>query len=230
MLARRLEGLIIASTQWTVESFHIIEEQQRRYVFVDRRFSGLAANFVGTYDLAIGRIATEHLIQNGWRRIAYIGGEHVSTAIDRVEGYRGALGLAGLATPSEYVLQRRHYDDSGDVTGYKAAKELFALAVRPDGIFCHNNPIALGAMEPILDQVSASRKMTASLEQAISIMPLCACRSVVLIRTACSWEAEPLNLLSRLCKPKSSRGQADHPPSKAGYPTIEQPKVSLGSR
>lgn len=151
MLARRLDGLIIASTQWSVETFRRIEEQQRPYVLVDRRFSGLAANFVGTDDLAIGRMATEHLLQNGCRRVAYVGGEHVSTAINRLEGYRGALAAAGLPALNEYVLCRPHSDDAGDATGYKAAKELLSLPTRPDGIFCNNDPIALGAMEAILE-------------------------------------------------------------------------------
>lgn len=151
MLARRLDVMLIASTQWTVETFRKIEEQQRPYVLVDRKFTGLAANFVGTDDLAIGRMATEHLLQNGCRRIAYVGGEHVSTAIERLDGYRSALTAAGLPILSEYILPRPHYDDAGDVTGYKATKELLALRVKPDGIFCNNDPIAMGAMEAILE-------------------------------------------------------------------------------
>jgi LacI family transcriptional regulator len=142
---------LVASTQWTVESFRKIEEQQRPYVLADRRFSGLAANFVGTDDLAIGRIATEHLLENGCKRIAYIGGEHVSTAIERLEGYRSALAAAGLPVSRDYMLCRSHFDDAGDVTGYKSAKELLALSDRPDGIFCNNDPIALGAMTAILE-------------------------------------------------------------------------------
>jgi LacI family transcriptional regulator len=151
LLARRLDLLLIASTQWTVESFRKIEEQQRPYVLVDRKFRGLAANFVGTDDLAIGRMATEHLLHNGCRRIAFVGGEHVSTATARLEGYQSALTSAGFPIASEYILRRPHYDDAGDVTGYKAAKELLALARRPDGIFCNNDPLAMGVMAAILE-------------------------------------------------------------------------------
>lgn len=151
MLARRLDVLLIASTQWTVESFRKIEEQQRPYVLVDRKFSGLAANFVGTDDLAVGRIATGHLIERGCRRIAYIGGEHVSTAIHRLEGYRGALASAGLPAPEEYIICRSHSDDAGDVTGFKATLELLSRSPQPDGIVCNNDPIAMGAINAILE-------------------------------------------------------------------------------
>jgi LacI family transcriptional regulator len=151
MLARRLDALLIASAQWTVESLRRIEEQQRPYVLVDRRFSGLAANFVGTDDIAVGRLATEHLLENGCRRIAYMGGEHVSTALDRLEGYKGALISAGLALSSEHTLCLPHGDDAGDLTGYRAAKQLLSLRDRPDGIFCNNDPMAMGAIEAVLE-------------------------------------------------------------------------------
>lgn len=151
MLARRLDVLLVASTQWTVESFRKIEEQQRPYVLVDRKFTGLAANFVGSDDLEIGRVATQHLLKNGCKRIAYLGGDHVSTAMERLEGYRSALAGAGLALPADYILRRSNFDDAGEVTGYKAAKELLALPERPDAIFCSNDPIAIGTMSAILD-------------------------------------------------------------------------------
>ena len=151
MLARRLDVLLIASAQATMESFRKIEEQQCSYVLVDRKFNGLAANFVGTDDFAVGRMATEHLIDNGCRRIAYIGGDTVSTALDRREGYRARSAAAESARSDKYMICRAHGDDSGDVTGYRAAQELLALPPRPDGIFCNNDPIAMGAMEAILE-------------------------------------------------------------------------------
>ena len=151
MLARRLDALMIASAQWTVESFFKIAEQQRPYVLLDRKFAGLTANFVGTDDVGVGRMATEHLIENGCRRIAYIGGEHVSTAVDRQEGFRRALNSAGLGMNGEYIICRSHGDDSGDATGYKAAEDLLGCSPRPDGIFCNNDQIAMGAMKAILE-------------------------------------------------------------------------------
>lgn len=151
MLARRLDVLLVASTQASAEVFQKIDEQQRPYVLVDRTFRDLAANFVGTDDLAVGKLAVEHLIENGCRRIAYIGGEGVSTAVDRLEGYRGALTSAGLPVRSEHIVCRSHGDDAGDLTGYKAAQELLTRQDRPDGIFCNNDPIALGAMNAALE-------------------------------------------------------------------------------
>jgi LacI family transcriptional regulator len=42
-------------------------------------------------------------------------------------------------------------DDRGEPGGYAATKKLLRAKQRPDGIFCFNDPIALGAMRAILD-------------------------------------------------------------------------------
>jgi len=60
LLARCVGALIIASTQWTVESFRRIEEQNTHHVLVDRCFSGLPANFVGVDDELVGELAARH--------------------------------------------------------------------------------------------------------------------------------------------------------------------------
>ena len=151
MLGRHLDVLLIASAQWRVESFRRIESQQKHYILIDRRFEGLAANFVGTDDVLAGRLATQHLIDKGCRKIAHIGGADISTALDRLRGYREALAENGLSAPSEYILSHSHSDDKGDTAGNDAMKTLLALYPRPDGVFCYNDPMAMGAMEAVIE-------------------------------------------------------------------------------
>jgi LacI family transcriptional regulator len=151
LLARSADCLFIASAQRSAENFRRIEEHQTPYILLDRKFSGLAANFVGVDDEQIGYLATEHLIQIGRRRIAHIGSPGVSTALGRLKGYRRALTHYGLEVPADYVLTRSHGDNSGDATGYQIMKRLLNLRPLPDGVFCHNDPTALGAMKAILD-------------------------------------------------------------------------------
>ena len=152
LLTRRVDALLIASAQWTVESFRQIEEQQIPYVLIDRRFVGLAANFVGVDDEAAGALATAHLIEQGCRRIAHIRGPETSTALGRLEGYKRALAAQGLSALPEHIAPiGTSGDDRGEPGGYEAAQKLLATSPRPDGIFCFNDPIALGAMRAILD-------------------------------------------------------------------------------
>ena len=151
LLARRVDALVIASTQWTVESFRRIEEQKTPYVLIDRRFVGLVANFVGVDDERVGMLATEHLIQVGCQRIAHIRGPEISTALGRLEGYRRALAQHGLSVLPGYLVAGKTGDDASDVSGYHAMRQLLRLEPRPDGVFCYNDPTAMGGLKAILE-------------------------------------------------------------------------------
>jgi LacI family transcriptional regulator len=52
----------------------------------------------------------------------------------------------------DYVVAADKLDEAADVAGYKAAMHLLTLTPRPDGIFCSNDPVAIGAMEAILEK------------------------------------------------------------------------------
>jgi LacI family transcriptional regulator len=150
LLVRNVDVLIVASTQSTVETFHRLDEQKVPYVLIDRKFNGLAANFVGVDDAAVGELATAHLIDAGCRRIAHIGGPNVSTALGRLEGFRRALQARGMLAAPEFIEMREHGDDAGEVSGFHAMKRLLAKRPSPDGVFCYNDPTAMGAMKAVL--------------------------------------------------------------------------------
>lgn len=152
LLARRVDALLIASAQSSVESFLRITEMKTPYILLDRRFDGLDANFVGVDDHAVGVLATEHLIAQGCQRIAHIRGPKVSTAAGRAAGYRDALASAGMTLyPGHIVSLGDSGDHAGELGGYNTARQLLRRNPPPDGIFCFNDPSALGAMRAILD-------------------------------------------------------------------------------
>ena len=152
LLARRVDVLMVASSLRTGEMFQRIEEQDVPCILLDRRIDGLDANFVGVDDRAVGRLATEHLIGQGCRRIAHLRGPEVSTALGRLGGYRDGLASARVPFhPEDVVSVGRSADHRGERGGYEATRKLLANKNRPDGIFCFNDPAALGAMRAILD-------------------------------------------------------------------------------
>ena len=152
LLARRVDAIVIASAQWTVESFRSIEGQGIPYILIDRQFAGLAANFVGVDDEAVGVLATNHLIEQGCRHIVHLRGPEVSTAMGRVAGFKRALAAHGLSPlPEQIVSIGDSGDDRGDTGGYETTTRLLRDHPQTDGIFCYNDPIALGAMRAILD-------------------------------------------------------------------------------
>jgi LacI family transcriptional regulator len=151
LLAGGIDALFIASVQTRLSRIRLLQEREQPVVLVDRRLAGWQGHFVGMDDRRIGQLATEHLIAVGCRRIAHIAGAGVSTATDRLQGYRQALIQNGLPTSRELTVTRAHGDDLGDVSGYRAMRRLLRLRKRPDGVFCNNDPTAMGAMQAILE-------------------------------------------------------------------------------
>lgn len=152
LLARRVDVILVASAQSSLDGFRMIEEQKTPYILIDRRFRDLDANFVGVDDEAVGMLATSHLLERQCRRIAHIRGPNVSTAIGRFEGYQRALASHHLMPlPGHVVSLGASGDHRGERGGYEAARQILATEARPDGIFCFNDPSALGAMRAILE-------------------------------------------------------------------------------
>jgi len=149
--ARRLDALVIASTRTEILPSDPLFEKGETVVFLDRQLPGIATNYVGTDDIAAGRIATEHLIAIGCKRIAHIRGRDNSTGVHRFEGYRRALKAHNLRFNPEYVISRMHVDTQSIEEGAEAMRLLLNRDPRPDGVFCYNDPLAIGAMNAIFD-------------------------------------------------------------------------------
>ncbi|MEO6923345.1 MAG: LacI family DNA-binding transcriptional regulator [Bryocella sp.] len=152
MLRHGVDALIIASCQPNPDFLLRVKEYDIPVLLMDRHFSKTKTGFIGADDKLIGRMATQHLIDIGRRRIAHIGGGNVSTSLERLEGYREVLRKNKIRVLPEYVVKRIHVDESSDVTARAAMESLLDLKHRPDAVFCHNDPAAIGAMNAILDR------------------------------------------------------------------------------
>jgi len=146
--ARRLDAMVIASTRTRIPELEV-ERPDGLFVLIDRDIPGAHAHFIGIDDRAAGRIATEHLIDVGCRRIAHIRGRQTSTEVQRFEGYREALRGRGIAYTEALVISRTHVDTHSTDEGERAMLTLLDGKQRPDGVFCFNDPMAVGAMQAI---------------------------------------------------------------------------------
>ena len=151
LVARQVDALIVASVQSSARSFRHIEARKVPYVLIDRKLEGLNANYIGVDDTAIGALATEHLFEQGCRRMAHIRGPELSTGTARLEGYRRVLARHGLEFNPAYVVSCIRFDECSDSSGYTAMRKLLEVESCPDGVFCFNDPVAIGAMKAILE-------------------------------------------------------------------------------
>jgi LacI family transcriptional regulator len=150
LLGRRLDALIIASSSSTPEGLLRIEEQKTPYILIDRQFPGRPVSFIGVDDQAVGMLATEHLIEAGCKRIAHVRGPANIPGIRRMEGYRKALSEHRRTLVPEYVVGGQTVDVDSHVRGFDAMERLLQLPTRPDGVFCYNDPLAIGVIDCIL--------------------------------------------------------------------------------
>ncbi len=151
LMGRQLDALVIASCGTNAAAFEKLDRNGIPYVLIDREVAELTANFVGVNDTAVGRIATEHLIDQGCRRVAHIRGRDNSTGVNRFEGYRQALLRRGLQYSENLVVSRSNVDTDTTTEGAEAMRLLLRRKPRPDGVFAYNDPLAIGAMNAILD-------------------------------------------------------------------------------
>jgi LacI family transcriptional regulator, galactose operon repressor len=149
LMSRKIDGIIVASaeTRSGSETLSSLRSGNFPLVLIDRRPPGIDANYVGVRDEEVGSLATQHLMEQGCRRIAHIRGPANSTGTGRLRGYRRVLAKHGREMGGKYIVK----GGSGDDSGYQAMRRLMKLDPRPDGVFCYNDPVAMGAIKAALD-------------------------------------------------------------------------------
>lgn len=151
LLGRHMDALIIASVGSDIQQFERMNSKAQPYVLIDRDLDGVDANFVGINDKRAGYLATEHLVSMGCRRIAHIRGQDNSPGNGRFEGYKEALRDNNLFFSNDYVVRRNYVDIETTRRGAEAMRLLLERNPKPDGVFCFNDPLAIGAMSTILE-------------------------------------------------------------------------------
>ncbi|AKH80943.1 LacI family transcriptional regulator [Streptomyces sp. CNQ-509] len=99
---------------------------------------------IGATNWQGGLAATRHLVGLGHRRIGVVGGPpEMMCSRARIDGYRAALGVAGLPVDPELIREGDFHHEAG----YAAGRELLALRDRPTAVFTGNDLQALGLYE-----------------------------------------------------------------------------------
>lgn len=144
-LRSNVEGVIASVAKEATNLVHYKSLKRRGVplVLFDRAWDiGAATVTINDYKGAC--MATQHLIEQGCRRIAHIAGPlHVPIFQQRLEGYKEALRKAGIKPDQKLVIPGQVSIESG----HAAAKKLMALKAAPDGIFAVEDFTALGALQ-----------------------------------------------------------------------------------
>jgi LacI family transcriptional regulator len=142
LLQRQVLGLISCPVS-PDQSYLAPWAQRTALVFVDRAPAGLVADCVLEDDLGGARLATDHLLGHGHRRIAFLGdSDHAPTTMQRLQGYTRALADSGIALDKDLVHLGSSHPGSID----EALRRLSLLATPPTAVFSSNARITLSVV------------------------------------------------------------------------------------
>lgn len=147
LMQKRVDGLLLLCTETHQPSREIMQ----RYPTVPTVMMDWApfdgdSDLIQDNSLLGGDLATQHLIDNGFTRIACITGPLDKTpARLRLEGYRTAMQRAGLTIPAGYEITG-NFEFGG---GFEAMQTLLMHKERPQAVFVGNDAMAVGAYQAL---------------------------------------------------------------------------------
>jgi LacI family transcriptional regulator len=146
MVAYQVEGVLIAPvSDRSRPHLRLLTRNNVPFVLIDRSIAGFNADLVLGDSVAGARQLVEHLIDLGHRRIGMITeSPEVSTARDRLEGYKQALTRAGINLDDELVAESSTIDPDA---ACEATVSLLQLPNPPTAIFAVNNIAVVGVVE-----------------------------------------------------------------------------------
>ncbi|PWC22790.1 LacI family transcriptional regulator [Brenneria roseae subsp. roseae] len=140
-LARNVEGLIISDAHCTPEEDFIgeLEKQRIPLVLVSRRKGELCS--VTSNDGEGGRMAAQHLFEQGHTRVGIIAGQaHSSNALERVTHFLDYYRERGITILPHNII----HGPFDAATGFAIGETLLAQPERPTAIFAVNDFLAIG--------------------------------------------------------------------------------------
>lgn len=147
-LNARVDGILVSIAKDTLDYSHFtrVKKSGIPIVFFDRAKDDLDIPSVVIDDHQGAFTATEHLIKQGYKRIAHISGpQHMDIFHNRLEGYKAALKKYKLPATKDLVYEGNVSIESGK----EAIKKLLAAPKPPDAVFAVEDFTALGALKQL---------------------------------------------------------------------------------
>lgn len=143
--SRFIDGLILGSFQFTGEVLKGMENMNLLFVRIDRAVGDDENNSFGVDNSEGAKLAVEHLIEVGCKKIAHISGpSSYPSSSERLKGYREAM--------KRYLPLQEECIYEGDFSlesGQKLIKKLLNDHRDCDGIFFGNDLMAIGGLKTL---------------------------------------------------------------------------------
>lgn len=185
------DGILLfgARLPFTLNNKKPISEQLPPIVNGNERIDSDHIVQVAVDNVAAAKMAVEHLISLGHKKIAAVTGpSDVPSSNERLLGYQQALEAAGLSFDAQLVVQA----DYDAITGMQAARKLLLLKDRPTAVFCFDDDTAIGVMKLYQQQGF-------SIPQDVSIMGFDDIQYAEFVTPALTTVHQPLEEIGKTC-------------------------------
>ncbi len=145
LFSNRVDGVILSIGMQTnnIEHLKLFSEKNIPIVFFDRVVDEIEAHKIVVDDYGGGYRATQHLISQGAKNIAHIGGPlHLRIYEFRQNGYLDAIKEAGLKVDESLIVNNTLSREEGTL----AIRKLMQNKNKPDAVFCANDTTALSVI------------------------------------------------------------------------------------
>lgn len=157
---KRVDGIIFPSVLSKKTTINKICESNFPCVIFGKQKENTNVSWVDLDNVMGGKLATEHLLRNGCRRIAFIGCNSKKVfGVQRLEGYKKALTQNGVSVAKELIME----GFEGKEKGYEIMNVLLSQGSYPDGFVFSDNFAAFGA-------ISAARQSGLKVPEQLQIV------------------------------------------------------------
>ncbi|TKC19081.1 LacI family DNA-binding transcriptional regulator [Robertmurraya kyonggiensis] len=148
MLEKQVDGLLLANIA-TSADLNEIEKTGLKYVLINRKPPFYDKNFVGINNTLSSELAVNHLVRQGYKRIAFFGGDlKINTARERRSGFISCMMEHGLDVDPKLVFEGEYSLDSGYNNVKKMLMEVEQL---PEAICTVSDVVAFGVIKGLRD-------------------------------------------------------------------------------
>ncbi|OEJ99105.1 LacI family transcriptional regulator [Flavivirga aquatica] len=151
LLFTQVDGIIASMANETIdlEYYKKVKSKGIPLILFDRGENDLNVDYIGINDYDSSHMIVEHLVKQGCKRIAHIGGyKHTRIFNNRIRGYVDALKKYDLPLDNELLIE----SSLTIKDGREKMLQLLSLKNRPDAVYVAGDYAALGALQILNEQ------------------------------------------------------------------------------
>ncbi|TXE06092.1 LacI family transcriptional regulator [Seonamhaeicola algicola] len=151
LLFTQVDGIIASMANETVDLdyYEKVKSKGIPLILFDRGENDLNVDYIGINDYDSSHMIVEHLVNQGCKRIAHIGGfKHTRIYNNRIKGYIDAIKKHNLPLENELLIE----SNLSIKDGRAKMQQLLNLKNRPDAVYVAGDYAALGALQVLNEQ------------------------------------------------------------------------------